>query len=77
MKKITFLIIITILVSCKPTQQIVNTKTTEYVDRLKYDSIFISKHDSIYIHQRGDTVFVERFTLEFKDIIKIQKDIVF
>lgn len=59
---------------CKPTERIV--VKTEYVNRLQYDSIYLQKYDSIYIHSKGDTVWVEKFKKEFVDRLKIVRDTV-
>jgi len=60
--------------SCKPTERIV--VKTEYVNQLKYDSIYLQKYDSIYVERVGDTVRFERFKTVFKDRLKIQLDTV-
>ena len=58
--------------SCKPKEQI--TVKTEYVERLKFDSIYLQKYDSIYIQKSGDTIRIERFKMVFKDRLKTVKD---
>ena len=63
-----------ILTSCKPKEIIVNH--TEYVERVRFDSIYLQKYDSIRIVEKGDTVTIERFKTVFKDRLKIQKDTV-
>ena len=60
--------------SCKPTERIV--VKTEYNNQLKYDSIYLQKHDSIYVHSKGDTVWVEKYNTLFKDRLKIVRDTV-
>lgn len=59
---------------CKPVERI--TVRTEFVDRLRYDSIYLSKSDSIYIYKNGDTVRIEKFKTVYKDRLKIIKDTV-
>ena len=59
---------------CKPVERI--TVRTEFVDRLRYDSIYLSKSDSIYMYKNGDTVRIEKFKTVYKDRLKIIKDTV-
>lgn len=59
---------------CKPVERI--TVRTEFVDRLRYDSIYLSKSDSIYVYKNGDTVRIEKFKTVYKDRMKIIKDTV-
>lgn len=53
--------------SCRTTHTSTITDTNreasriEYRDRLRIDSVFLSLRDSIYIRERGDTVFIEKF----------------
>lgn len=57
----------------------------EYHERIVYktDSVFhrdsLYTHDSIYIYRKGDTVFVNKYRLEYKDVLqnKILKDSIF
>lgn len=44
----------------------------EYVQRV--DTFTLVTNDSVYIHQKGDTVFSERFRTVFRDRIKIRVD---
>lgn len=60
--------------SCKPTERIL--VKTEYINQLKYDSIYLQKHDSIYVHSKGDTVWVEKYNTLFTDRLKIVRDTV-
>ena len=59
---------------CKPVERI--TVRTEFVDRLRYDSIYLSRSDSIYVYKNGDTVRIEKFKTVYKDRLKIIKDTV-
>lgn len=59
---------------CKPVERI--TVRTEFVDRLRYDSVYLSKSDSIYTYINGDTVRIEKFKTVYKDRLKIIKDTV-
>lgn len=54
--------------SCRCVQYVpVESVRTEiqYKDRLQRDSIHV--HDSIYIRNNGDTIFVDRWHTEYKD----------
>lgn len=61
------LMFITLVLSgCKSTQYIpVETVKTEYIDRHHRDSIHIM--DSVYIREKGDTVWLTRWRTEYKD----------
>lgn len=59
---------------CKPVERI--TVRTEFVDKLRYDSIYLSNTDSIYMYKNGDTVRIEKFKTVYKDRLKIIKDTV-
>ena len=39
-----------------------------------HDSVYVSKSDSIYIHQKGDTVFVKSFQTLYRDRNKVIHD---
>lgn len=57
-----------LLVGCKTTTCL---PVTEYRDsivvRLQHDTIQTYEKDSIYIHQKGDTVFRERWSIRYRD----------
>lgn len=57
-----------VLTGCKPTERIVEKEKlifkTEYKNTVRLDSIYL--HDSTYIHQRGDTVFVNKWKTAYK-----------
>lgn len=60
--------------SCKTPQYIpVETVKTEYRDKIVRDSVF--RYDSIFVKDKGDTVFFERFKYLYRD--KIIRDSVF
>ena len=42
----------------------------------KFDSVYLYERDSIFVHEKRDTVFVERWKTRYKDVLKIQKDTV-
>ena len=63
MKKIMLLLFIALLVDCKPIQQIQGTS----IDHTGTNINHSDKHDSIYIHQKGDTIFYTRFKTLYQD----------
>ena len=67
--KTSFLLLfLTTIVSCKTTTRIVEvpieTIKTEYVEQVKYDSIY--SKDSIYIMQKGDTIYNNKVQYLYK-----------
>ena len=54
---------------------------TEYRDsvvvRLQHDTIQTYEKDSIYIHQRGDTVYRERWSIRYRDKVVERHDTIF
>lgn len=64
-----------LLISCKTKIQYVPVETikTEYRDRLKVDSVHL--YDSIYIRDKGDTVFEYRYKYLYRD--KLLNDTVY
>lgn len=83
MKKILFLLFMTLLLgSCKVKEKIVEVPIPQikteikYIDKVKYDSIYLK--DSVYIIQRGDTVYNTKVAYRYKykylkDTITINK----
>lgn len=62
-----------LLSSCTTTKYVpVETVRTEYITKhdslLVMDSVFL--HDSVYIHAKGDTVWYEKWHVQYKDRIK-------
>ena len=67
--KILFLLLLVItIVSCKTTTKIVEipveTIKTKYIEQIKYDSIY--SKDSIYIMQKGDTIYNNKVQYIYK-----------
>lgn len=67
--KILFLLLSVItIVSCKTTTKIVEipveTIKTKYIEQIKYDSIY--SKDSIYIMQKGDTIYNNKVQYIYK-----------
>lgn len=70
MRAITYIILFITVVLCSscrtqyiPVESIVTR--TEYKDRVQRDSVHV--HDSIYIREKDDTVFIDRWHTEYKD----------
>lgn len=83
MRKILFLLFITLLLgSCKVKEKIVEVPIPQikteikYIDKIKYDSIYLK--DSVYIIQKGDTIYNNKVAYRYKykylkDTITINK----
>ena len=60
-----------LLTGCKTVYVPVETvlKDTIYISKKVTDSVWVERltHDSIYIHEKGDTVLVEKWHTEFRD----------
>ena len=69
---LTFLFMAWVLAGCKSIEYVpvVEHKTdTTYITKNHRDSIYV--HDSTYIHDRGDTVWIERWHTRWRDIYQI------
>lgn len=68
LKTLFFLFFLTTIISCKTTTKIVEvpveTIKTEYIEQIKYDSIY--HKDSIYIMQKGDTIYNNKVQYLYK-----------
>lgn len=67
LKTLFLLLFLTTIVSCTTTKIIevpVETIKTEYIEQVKYDSIY--SKDSIYIMQRGDTIYNNKVQYLYK-----------
>ena len=84
MRKILFLLfMILLLSSCKVKEKIVEVPIPQikteikYIDKVKYDSIYLK--DSVYIVQKGDTIYNNKVAYRYKykylkdTITKLQK----
>lgn len=63
-----------LLCSCSTTKVVpveVERVRVEYQDRLRYERDSVYLHDSIYIVQRGDTVFRDRWKTKIKEVVRI------
>lgn len=68
LKILFFLLFLIIAISCKTTTKVVEipveTIKTEYIEQIKYDSIY--SRDSIYIMQKGDTIYNNKVQYLYK-----------
>lgn len=83
MRKVLFLLFMTLLLgSCKVKEKIVEVPIPQikteikYIDKVKYDSIYLK--DSVYILQKGDTIYNNKVAYRYKykylkDTITINK----
>lgn len=66
---VVFLFVLAVLSGCKTVYVPVDRVHTEYRDRIQQDSIHI--HDSIFVREKGDTIWLTRWRVEFRDRIKM------
>ena len=59
-------------VDCIPEVVYKDSIRTEY----KHDSTYIYQRDSIFIKEKADTVFVNKYVTRYKDVLKIERDTV-
>ena len=67
LKTLFLLLFLTTIVSCTTTKIIevpIETIKTEYIEQVKYDSIY--SKDSIYIMQKGDTIYNNKVQYLYK-----------
>ena len=67
LKTLFLLLFLTTIISCTSTKIVevpVETIKTEYVEQVKYDSIY--SKDSIYIMQKGDTIYNNKVQYLYK-----------
>ena len=57
---------------CVPEMITIDSVRVEY----KLDSVYLYERDSIFVHEKKDTVFIERWKTRYKDVLKIQRDTV-
>lgn len=60
------------LFGCKPKEVIIERNT--YKDRLQIDTIIQKQSDSVFVKQKGDTIWFEKYKTLYRERIKIQKD---
>ena len=67
LKTLFLLLFLTTIISCTTTKTIevpIETIKTEYIEQVKYDSIY--SKDSIYIMQKGDTIYNNKIQYLYK-----------
>lgn len=66
------------LSACKTVAPCIPETITRDSVRVEYklDSVYLYERDSIFVHEKRDTVFVERWKTRYKDVMKIQRDTV-
>ena len=67
LKTLFLLLFLTTIISCTTTKIVevpVETIKTEYIEQVKYDSIY--SKDSIYIMQKGDTIYNNKMQYLYK-----------
>lgn len=67
LKTLFLLLFLTTIISCTTTKTIevpIETIKTEYIEQIKYDSIY--SKDSIYIIQKGDTIYNNKIEYLYK-----------
>ena len=62
--------------SCRTVAPCIPETITRDSVRVEYklDSVYLYERDSIFVHAKKDTVFVERWKTRYKDVLKIQHD---
>ena len=67
-----------VLVGCKTVAPCIPETITRDSVRVEYklDSVYLYERDSIFVHEKRDTVFIERWKTRYKDVLKIQRDTV-
>lgn len=60
-------------IDCIPESIVRDSIRTEY----KLDSIYLYEKDSIFIKEKADTVFVEKYITRYKDVMKIERDTIY
>ena len=67
LKTLFLLLFLTTIISCTTTKTVevpIETIKTEYIEQVKYDSIY--SKDSIYIMQKGDTIYNNKIQYLYK-----------
>ena len=59
---------------CSPRIVVHESVRDSLIVRTKLDSVYLYEKDSIFIKQKGDTVFFERWSIRYKDKIVERRD---
>ena len=76
-KQITILSLFAALLfigGCSPRILVREVVRDSLIVRTKLDSVYLYEKDSIFIKQKGDTVWIERWSIRYKDKIVEKKD---
>lgn len=79
MRKFSLYILLAFALSaCKTVAPCIPETITRDSVRVEYklDSVYLYERDSIFVHEKRDTVFIERWKTRYKDVLKIQRDTV-
>lgn len=60
-------------IDCVPETIIKDSIRVEF----KLDSTYIYEKDSVFIKEKADTVFVEKWKTRYKDVLKIERDTIY
>ena len=71
-KNIVFLGLVLALTACKFVQTATNSTTNHIIAQIQRDSIYL--HDSIFVHIRADTVYLEKWYTRWRDRETIRAD---
>ena len=75
MKPILTLFLAIILSSCVKTIETIKevpVEVTKYVQRS--DTLIMNTTDSVYIRQKGDTIYSEKFRTVYRDRVRVERD---
>ena len=78
MKKLTIILslfaALLLTSGCSPRIIVHDVVRDSLIVRTKLDSVYLYEKDSIFVKQKGDTVFFERFSIRYKDKLIEKKD---
>ena len=78
MRKIILIIIAVFCISCKTIDCVPETIIKDSIRvEFKHDSTYIYEKDSIFIKEKADTVFVNKYVTRYKDVMKIERDTIY
>ena len=73
-KNIVFLGLVLALTACKSVQTTANSTTNHITAQIQRNSIYL--HDSVFVHIRADTVYLEKWHTRWKDRATVRTDTV-
>ena len=66
------LLSVLLLTACRTTQTMTDTNTNHVSNNIQRDSIYL--HDSIFVHIRADTVYLEKWHTRWRDRETVKTD---